>query len=364
MLTHQIQVRTVWDDYFTGPLTLIISKEYGTGQTPSETSVYILNCLFRSITSVCNGGALFCTSVTYLLVESSSFFSCKTSDQNGGAIYFYNNGGQCVLHEVCGYNCNTTYTSSSYTYGQFACISVNNGVSSKNYVNYSSSTRCVNVNSNSYYTFCHQYGNICCHSINVSNNKCSYRPGIDCEPFCDSNSVTCSLSYSSFVDNIATACSCVMLWTMGAKYEIKCCNILRNTQDSLNSEGTIYINGNLMTKDSCILENNAKYIFYQGSYTTTLSNCTIDSNSSNRNINMQSTVTKSFILALNHMSTRSFHSEYDSVGTLTPIFPPLSPSKKQLHLCTCGNFFLHSKLSDFVSLLSVFLFNIIHSVRF
>jgi hypothetical protein len=119
-------------------------------------------------------------------------------------------------------------------------------------------------------------------------------------------------------------------YTVGAKCEIKNCNILRNTQGILGTEGTIYSYGNLTIEDSCILENNANYIFRVSStsYTSTLSNCTVDSTSGNENVITQNTVTKSFILALNHMSNLICQAEYDSAGTLTPIIQSPSPSKK------------------------------------
>jgi hypothetical protein len=364
MLTLLMHSRTAWSDYFTGSPTLIQSQTYRTQQKTSATNVHVSNCLFESITSGSNGGALFCsTSVTYLLVESSSFISCKTSDSNGGAIYFKNtNNGESVLYEVCGYDCYSTRTSSD---GQFSYIYVNNGISSKNYVNYSSITRCVIDNSGSYYMLYHYYGNICCPSVNISMNKCYSRSGFYGCPFSDSNSVTCSLSYSSFADNVANWYGCIKLWTSGAKYEIKSCNILRNTQGSLDTYGIFRTYGNTMILDSCILENKANCIFFIDSYTVTLSNCTVDKTSSNGNLITQNTVIKSFIHALNHLSTRNCRSEYDFAGTLTPIAPPPPPSpspSKNIILCfTYGNFFHHPPQVNFVSLSSVFIFNFIHT---
>jgi hypothetical protein len=362
MLTFRIYVKTAWNDYFTvtNPKNYN-SQTYTSTQTLSDTNVYISNCLFKSITSGSSGGALSCTSVTNLLIESTSFFSCSTSAIYGGAIYFSNeNSGQSVLHSVCGYDCCSTY-SSGYSDGQFARIDVKDGILSKNYVNYSSITRCDNQKSSSQHMLFLSKGKICCPSINMSLNINTYIPGVSCYPYCDSNSVTCSLTYSSFADDNATISICIWLWTTGANYEIKSCNIIRHTQGTLNSYGTIAAYGNLMIQNSCILENKATYIFYQhvSSYTTTLSNCTVDSTSNNRNLNIQSTVTKSFIHALNHMSTRNCHSGYDSIGTLTPI-TPLPSSKKQIHCYTCGNCFHQSHLRIFFSLLSVFIFNFIY----
>jgi hypothetical protein len=319
MLSLLVYFRNAWNDYFTGNPTQISQKEFGTTQNPSAASVYVSNCLFRSITLGSNGGALFCsTSVTYLLVESSSFYSCKTSS-SGGAIYFRNTGsGQCVLYKLCGYDCSSN--------GMFYRVDMYNSLTSKNYVNYSSFSRCVNENSNAWNMLCHLYGRILCPSVNVSINKCSGRSGIYCEPFGDSNNVTCSLSYSTYADNNSTQYTCIFFSNSAANIEIKSCNILRNRQDSLNSEGTIFTRGNTNIEDSCILMNRANYIFYQAtsSNTITVSNCTVDSTSSSGNFVIQNTVTKSFILALKHMSTRNCHSEYDSVGTLTPLTPPLS----------------------------------------
>jgi hypothetical protein len=351
-----LYVKTVWNDYFPGTSpTNLPSQTYTSRQTPSNTYVYVSNSLFRSITSTGAGGALYCsTSVTYLLVESTSFFSCKTSGGLAGAIYFENqNNGQCVLYELCGYDCCTT---DSYNV-DFVRTYVNNGVSSKNYVNYSSFSRCINANT--LHALHLHNGKICYPSVNSSMNK-NYGRSIACYPFCDSNSVTCSLSYSSFTDNVVTTYTCIYLWRTGAKYEIKNCNVLRNTQGALDTQGTIYTEGYLTINYSCILGNKANRNFHQGSsYTITLSNCTVDSTSNNGYLTIKNTITKSFIIALNHMSNLICYAEYDVIGTLTPIIPPPSP-KKRIRLCTCGDCLHLSQQRIFFSLLSVFLFNFIH----
>ena len=88
VLRLMLYIRTAWSDYYTESLTTFQSNEYGALQTPSGTNGHLLNYVFRSITSTSNGGGLSCISVTYLLIESTSFFSCKTSGQRSGAIYF------------------------------------------------------------------------------------------------------------------------------------------------------------------------------------------------------------------------------------------------------------------------------------
>jgi hypothetical protein len=360
MLIFLLHIKTAWNDYFTEAYTKNLNSQTPTStQTPSGTGVYVSKCLFISLTSSSSGGVLSCSSVTYLLVESSSFFSCKTS-RNGGGIYFYNtNNGQCVLHEVCGYDCCTT---NDYDI-QFAYNTVSNTVSCKNYVNYSSTSRSFNEIAYSWYTLFLRSGKICYSSDNISMNKC-YGQTVYSEPFSDSNSATCSFSYSTFADNIVTQYTCIYLATGGAKYEIKSCNILRNTQGVLGSEGTVYTNGNLNIEDSCILENKATNIFYQANtnYRTTISNCTVDSTSNNGYLTIQNTVTKSFILALNHISTRNCHSEYDSAGTLTPIIQTPSSSKKQIQ-CSCEKYICHIPQGNFISLTSIFIFNFIHFIN-
>jgi hypothetical protein len=350
ILTFKLHTRTSWNDYFTGsPATTLNSTEYTSRQTPSVSSVYVFNCLFNKCTiSSGDGGALYLsTSVTYFFVESSSFFSCKTNSGQGGAIYMYNsNCLQSVLYSVCCNNCSST------NIGLFARIVIKNAASSNNYVNYTSIVRCSGVGTGSQCTLYIDSGKIYCPSLNMSMNKAPKYSGIIYGPSVDSSSVTSLLSYSTFADNSASKDNCIWCNRGGAIYEIKCCNIIRNTQVSA-SYGIIFARGNLAIEDSCILENAATYIFYQEStsYTITLSNCTVDTTTYNRNIIIQNTVTKGFIHGMNHISTQNCHSEYDSAGTLTALIQLPASLKKQTHYCTCGRIFHHHSEGDFFSFL-------------
>jgi hypothetical protein len=342
---------TSWSDFYNSQQPTPINKQKHTSRLNlSDASVYVSNCLFVSITSTSSGGALYCSSsVTYLLVESSTFFTCKTSG-TGGAIYFSNsNSGQSVLREVCGNDCWTTGSSGS----PFAYIYVKNDATSKNYINYSSITRCVNEGSGTWFITKFQNGRVCCLSVNSTMNRIAYRSGFYCNSFNDPNSVTGSLLYSSFTDNNATLHGCVRFEGSCSNNEIKYCNILRNTQGSLNDQGTIVTDRNLKIEGSCILDNAADYIFFvhYSSYKITLSNCTVDKTTNNGYLTIQSTVTKSFILALNHMSTQNCHAEYYSAGCPTPI----------TQLCyTCKNHFHLPRMREIVSLFSLLIFNFIH----
>jgi predicted outer membrane repeat protein len=342
-----------WSDFY-GVSEPTPSKQqlYTSNQTRSVSSVYILDCLFNGCTSTDNGGALYCnTSVIYLLVESSSFFSCKTSGI-GGAIYFVNtNNGQSVLHKVCGNDCYSTTSGNNY---QFVYIKVYNGATNKNYLNFSSITRCISDN---WYTLRLDSGIVHLPSVNISMNKCKYCPIFYTIPFQDSSYVTCTSSYSSFTDNQATIYICIRFFCSDAKFEIKSCNILRNSQVS-SDYAIISPEGNLMIEDSCILGNTATYIFHAGSGKITLSNCTINKTTSVGSFTIQNTATKSFIHALNHISTQNCFVEYDAIGALTPIIPP-SPSK-QIQCNTCKKLLCQIQLIDIVSLHNILIFNFIH----
>ena len=113
-----------------------------------------------------------------------------------------------------------------------------------------------------------------------------------------------------------------------------------------------------MIYDSCILGNIADRIFYEASssYYITLSNCTVDKTTYYQNLKTPKTVTKSFILALNHISTQYCHAEYDEFGTLTPIKQTYS---MQIHCYTRERFFIQHRLGDMVLLTSI-LFSFIH----
>jgi hypothetical protein len=349
-------VRIAWDEYFPGssPSQTFATTEYTKVHSSSSTNVFVSNCLFNGCTSTSgDGGALYCSSsVQHFLVESSSFFSCSTSSSSGGAIYF-SSGGECVLNKVCGNNCFSTSTSGSY--GQFAAIYVQHTASNKNYVNYSSASRCLNHNSNSYITLRLQYGKTYCQSVNSSLNKCQYYSGIFFYSYADSNSVTCLLLYSSFTDNIDTGFNCIYQEGTAAKAEMKYCNVIRNLQVISDSFATIRFYGNSIVTDSCILLNNATYTFYSSSsYTITVSNCTMDSTKYQNNVVFTNTAIKSFIHALNHISTKNCYSEYDSAGILTVLSIPTNKAFR----CSCN---CQSRIGDLFSLTYLFIITFIYS---
>jgi hypothetical protein len=342
-------VLSTWSDFFeVSEPTLNQQQLYFSTHTPSASNVYVSNCLFYSCTSRSDGGALYCTTVKCLLIESSSFISCLINSYFGAAVYFVNrNEGQCVLHKVCGNNCSSTNTTGSS--GQLVYAQVKDGVSNKNYVSYSSVSRCGNDTANSWQPVCLDYGKIHCPSINISMNRCRRYAAIHCCPFRDSSSVTCSILYSSIADNVAAEDICLNLYKSGANFEIKSCNIIRNTQVDYNSWALFFTDGFLVFKDSCIRENSARDIFWSSSGSITLSNCTVDKTTKFGSLIIQNTVTKSFIHAFYHLSVQNCHLEYDAIGTLT--------LKKEKQCNTCKKLSYQLPQEILLSLTNILIFN-------
>jgi hypothetical protein len=295
----------------------------------SVTNAYVYNCLFRSLTNSNDGGALYCSSsVNKLLVEQSSFISCRTTSGSGGGVLFYNMGkGECVLSRICGFDCSAT------VYGQFARIITRTGINYKDHVNDTSLTHSLVMSSNIIYTLDLNYGNTLCPSVNITNNVCRSQTALYCYP---SSSDTGCVSYSSIVNNTANDYNCIYLTNSGSSHYIDTCNILNNKQAS-SSYGTIYAYANLLIKDSCILGNNiGKTVFYQNyaSAKITISNCTIDNYMSSGSVVFTKIPESSFIHALSHIATQSCDSYFDSYGTLT--VKQNVPSQRSIRLVSCN----------------------------
>jgi hypothetical protein len=324
--------------HFTGP-------EYTVSpQTPTSNNVYVHDCVFRSCTSSLNGGALYCHSsnnVIKLLVSRTSFTSCRTSGQNGGAIFFYSQtSGECILNKICGFDCLSTYSGCSY--GQFVYTYTKNDVTFKNHVNDSSFTRTSKVRIYPYHVLCLNYGNILCPLVNITNNECYHCSALYCHATASSTSNTVCITYSSIVNNTANGSwGCIVFNSDSISSQLMdTCNVLNNKQ-TLSNIGIIYAHANLLIKDSCILGNDKnKNIFYENhaSCKITISNCTIDDDifTNGRyygSVTISKTIQNSFINALSHIFTHNCDSYFDSYGTLT--VKPNVPTRKSICLMSC-----------------------------
>jgi hypothetical protein len=336
------------DIYGPGQTTvrIFVGTKYTGRQTPTDQNVYVYDCVFQSCSSSSTGGALFCGSNVYkLLVKQTSFVSCKTSNSCGGAIHFDSQtNGECVLSKNCAYDCSSTL-SGSWSAGHFAFIYIKNDVTKKNRINDSSITHTSTTSINSFETVRLYYGIILCPSVNFTNNKSNSIPVLIFYPTTGAGSPTsetCSMSYSSIINNTAIGgLGCLYLTNSGSSQRIDKCNIITNNQNS-SEYGTIYANANLLIKDSCILGNNEnnKVFYANSSNKMTISNCTIDDDvfTNGRyygNVTIIKTITNTFINALSHISTHHCDSSFDSYGTLTA--KPNVPSKKSHCLMSCND---------------------------
>ncbi|HPY76198.1 MAG TPA: hypothetical protein PLB63_12445, partial [Planctomycetota bacterium] len=177
-----ISFRTSFEDVYN--ITEYTVPEYtGTRLAPTGNNVYIHFCFFEELTSSEEGGAIYCC-VQRLLVEQSSFISCKTSDDRGGGIY--SSSSQCVLSKICAFKCYSTYSYDScaegeedpyfycsyYSDGQFAYISASRNITCKNHVNDSSITHTLKDSTDPQYPLYLDDGNILCTSVNLTKNEC------------------------------------------------------------------------------------------------------------------------------------------------------------------------------------------------
>ena len=340
-----ISFRTSFEDVYN--ITEYTVPEYtGTRLEPTGNNVYIHFCFFEELTSSEDGGAIYCRgSVQRLLVEQSSFISCKTSDDRGGGICSYSS--QCVLSKICAFKCYSTYSYDrcieeedpwfcSYSSdGQFAYISAKYDITCKNHVNDSSITHTLKDNTDPRFALCLYDGNILCTSVNLTNNECEEYTALNC---CPPSSNTYRISYNSIVNNTSNGGhSCI--WLRNSVSDLCCidtCNILNNKQTATYF-GTIMAHANILIKNSCILGNNeGNMVFYAlPSRTITISNCTIDDDIFSKtryygSVTVNKTIERPFINALSHIAIRKCDSYFDSYGTLT--VNPIVPDESSLFL--------------------------------
>jgi hypothetical protein len=293
--------------------------------TPFERNVYVHDCVFIDCSSESSGGALCCEMVSNLLVEQSSFISCRTSSYEGGGIFYDGfNGGACVLSKICGFDCTTTYSGDGYSDGMFAYIQIEQRGSKLNHVNDSTITHTsIQSVKESWGALVLIEGKILCPSVNITNNECYKYPAL-CIRIIGTD--TSCISYNSIVNNSANGGFGCIEFSVYPYCIIDTCNVLNNKQTDTSGHGTIYMQrGNLNIKDSCILGNNkGGKVFYQdgSSGEITISNCTIDDDifSETRyygTVKIVKTLEITFINALTHIVTQSCDSYFDSYGTLT-----------------------------------------------
>jgi hypothetical protein len=347
------------DVYGTGlnPTNYTRNEYSGTQLTPNTNNVYVYDCFFHDFSSSSNGASIYCGSSVYkLLIEQSSFFSCKTSSGSGGGVYFSCSGDyECVMSKICAFGCSCSGD------GQFAFISLSNSASHKNHFNDSTITHSLKNGKSQWDSIYLLSDTILFPSNNITNNECYICSAFCCDSRRSTASETCWITYCSVVNNTANGgYYCIRLYNSGSSstHRIDTCNIINNKQTT-TTQGTIYAYTNILFKDSCILGNDeGKTFFYfsSSSHKITVSNCTIDNTrySGGGSAIFTKSIERSFIQALSHIVTRICDSNFDSYGTLTA--KPIVPSRSSRCLLSCNYkhpMFYPFKSMEFILLLTI-----------
>ena len=214
--------------------------------------------LFQNCSHPSDGCGIYASGDFPLLVESSTFIGCKATSGSGG--WIYKNSGQYVVAKSCSVGC------TSAGYAHFICSEVYDRRTNKNELHEFSVT--VSVASGST-TIRLLYGTVNITSVNCMGNEC---PAFYCEPSQGANTetVTCSISYSHIEDNTATEDNCIYLTypprnSNNQNQLIEHTNIVNNSQNT-KIYGLIHAVGVKTTLNDCvIIRNNEADPFVQSS---------------------------------------------------------------------------------------------------
>jgi predicted outer membrane repeat protein len=297
-----------WSDFYSGQPTQTYGSRTSQLRITSSGNVYVSNALFNKITTSGYGGAIYCSSVTILFLSESCSFINITASGQGGAIYLYITG-ESILSKVCGYGCSTSGSDCHFDY-----IEVTNNATKRNFLSYVSvchliHTGSVGINVNS------KRGNIKYSSLNSSQNECGRFPGFSSEY--QGGDDCCIIEYCSVTNCTSKFYGCIKLFTTYSK-KVRFCNILYNRHlDISSSNGVIHSDGVVTIENSCILGNIANYQA-SGVSGSTISNCTIDFNSSVvSGVSITNTPKESFVVKISCFSTALCEAFYDSYKGIT-----------------------------------------------
>ena len=193
---------------------------------PNQGSIYVHYCYFQElgIDETVGGAIALETSnpETKLLVEQCTFMKCHC-DKLGGAIYMINTG-ECVISEVCAYEC--TAASNETSSGNFDYISLDyNHPESMNQLLRSNIGSCISKETHSSYTSSMLYGNQTISQCNFTKNSCEYGCAID--SVLGGNQAEGVLQFSYIANNTATKTGCIVLWNEIVKFNLTNNNIIK-----------------------------------------------------------------------------------------------------------------------------------------
>ena len=342
LIQIKLFILQAWNDYFSGvtsPQETSVKQKTQYSNSISS-ALYITNSVIESSKSSNEGGAIrVLTSNRYcLLIEKTTLFHCR-SGVSSGALYFYYEG-ECVLVNICVYNCSAI--SGSY---QFANIEVYNGNLIKNEILESSISYCKNANyPDVLFT---EYGKIIIDAVNFSLNEARQFSACSSLPcYTGDNQLLSTISYSSFSNNSASGSCCVFLsnYRSTINHKIISCNIINNNQN-LNDQsyGIITAKMPASIEGSCFVNNMCHFLLMnQGSYSFTVSNCTIDSGfRTSGALNVNNLPATSFINKILCFETGNCEAFFDYAGSLTPL-----KKRKKLCITYFGNNPCNGKLAS------------------
>ena len=337
--TTKVSKRSEFSDVFSSGTRYIknCSKEIHTNTTTFAPTINcdacVANCIFSDISSDQDGGAIGCsgtstTGVQRIYIEETTFTTCKTTNINGGGIFFSNaDNGECAIFRTCSFNCSSTRSNNDVTLGQYAYTKTKEDASSKNEVNETTITGSKKESAFSKHALNLYYSNIICSAVNITNNECCYCTALYCSPTNNAGSLTCFIMHTSIVNNNATSgYGCIDLGNKDAKCLIFASNIINNEQDKngIITPGTIHTYAYLFINESCIIGNNkGEKVFYASRRSIKITNCTLDSDiMTNKryagSVTVISSKEYSFINSLSHIVVGKCESSFDSNKLPTP----------------------------------------------
>ena len=305
-----------WSDFFQGSPS---NSKNGLTSRFSVTSgtVYVFNSFFVHVEYLSgSGGAISFTSSSdssILLVEETTFLSCRSSSRGGG-IYFYDKGS-AVLNKVCSFNCSSTGGNGNFYY--------NYVTDTKNYKNEIHLSTVSFTTTQQHGGINIRYGTIQISKTNESFNYGSIDSAYRIQPSGSAGELTGTVSFSTFYNNTATNYRCLNFGTCTNRiqYKMFSCNVIKNTHHtSSQSEGVIICWESTTIEGTCIIQNSGGTVLcnYYSDRIVTISNCTTDFGSqTSGSITIKSVPTTTFIHSLSHLSTAKCEALYEGTKKKT-----------------------------------------------
>jgi len=242
-----------FNSYFEGNYDIIFRSR--SRITEEKDNLLVYDCFFEGLSQ---SAIYYYGSTINLVVCDCMFYSCLSS-LNGGGIYFSCSNGGIVLDRVCGFQCYSTSSSSSY--GQFCNTLTGDNIHEYHYVSIRS---CPSTGSSRYCSLWIGNGNQKLYSVNQSMNSCYCVASFQSLFSQSLQSQFCTVSNNIAIDNQIINCH------GGANRQIKYCNVVHNVSPQV---GIVFIwEGAACVMDQCVFLSNTGTLFNIGSGTLQIKN--------------------------------------------------------------------------------------------